>query len=317
MLGATAISIGAASVGYYLLNKPAQKPSESQKYLVISTSDNGTTNPPPGTYLKNLNEQVGIQALPSEGYEIGTWVVDGVELGNQPQINLTMDLNHTVIVTFWLIGQGPPPSYPVSIMPLQSIMAFANYGAVTIPSGFGALNPRVSVHVNSENWVWDQIAKYPMQFKVTDPAGKGVPNLQVDLWAGMLPDPTKYKGLILLNEVIHVSSQPLRLVTDSEGVVTVYVSYKCGLDDKLKALCYDAEMAMWLGVLIVPTFRKLIYDGYQSPAGTYLVAVEGGGETGKTPQFGSLWPNEVYAQVVGASLVTVGRVMSGFRIKWV
>ncbi len=72
-------------------------------YLTVVTTAGGTTNPPPGTYLRT-QEMATVTATPYGGYSFGYWTLDGVRQEPRPpsytSIAVPMDQNHTVTAYF-------------------------------------------------------------------------------------------------------------------------------------------------------------------------------------------------------------------------
>jgi len=308
---ALAISVPIIAIGTYLIVSKVS--ALTKKYLMISAGEGGTTDPPPGTHTYNVGETVTIKAIPNEGYTVGTWVVDGIKVAEQvEEYTITMDINHTVVVTFWEGGQ-PPATYPASIVPLGSISITSNIGVRG--GGWGA---HISYHYCDENWNADKYVKVPIRFQVQDAAGRGVPNIDVALWAN-IPDGSKYAGIVLLDGEPHPQEHPLVKKTDADGVVSADVSYVYGLNDRFKAICADAGIGCWT---YTPPFYvyqwkcpNACYDCCQFPSWAYVYGQFGEGESGKN--LPPPYMNEIFAQVVGTTLVTKEFSRCGFHIKWI
>jgi len=308
---ALAVGVSAIAIGIFLILSKVS--AAAKRYLMISVGEGGTTDPSPGTHSYNRGETVTIKAIPNEGYTVGDWIVDGVLVASGvEQYTVTMDIDHTVIVTFWE-GGVPPPSPPVSIVPLGSITVMSNIGVSG--SGWGA---HFSYHHCDENWNVDSYVKVPIRFKVLDAGGNGVPNVDVALWANV-PDESKYAGIVLLDGEPHPETYPLVKKTDSNGVVSADVSYAYGLNDSFKAICTDAGIGYW-------TYTPPIYvyqwkcpesplDCQSTAPWAYVYGQFGEGESGQNlPPFQF---NEVFAQVVGTTLITKEFAKCGFHIKWI
>lgn len=289
-----------------------------KKYLSISAGEGGTTDPPPGRYLKNVGENVTIRALPSEGYTVGVWVVDGVQVAEQVEsITVTMDVAHDVIVTFWK-GGVPPPTPPQSIMSLGSVTVKSNIGAWF--TGTPAVDQCCHVAHCDDFWKPNGLVKTPMKFKVVDAASRGVPNVDVALWTDSPPDPGRYRGTTLLDGEVHTSLNPLIKKTDADGVVSVDVSYAYGLNDKFQTICADAGVGFQWGCLALPCVRwDTAKDGGCLIATCYMCWTAGECETGLAgcEKMGGWQLNRVYANVVGTTLSTGEYAYCGFHVKWI
>lgn len=303
-------------MGAYLAYKAYEK---QKKYLYISAGDGGTTIPAPGTYTYNVRENVTITAIPREGYGVGTWTVDGVEVAKQVNsITVTMDADHTVIVTFWE-GGSPPPKVPVRLDSLGSVYVKSNVGAWL--TGTPAVDQCCHVAHCDENWVKNALAKMPIRFKAVDAAGLGVPNVDVAFWTGSMPDGGRYRGTLLLNDVVHTVDFPLIVKTDSAGVATAYLSYVYGLADKFETLTSDANVGAQWGAAVVPcALWYAAKDGWCLGPLSYVCWTSGDCETGKAgcEKMGSSWQsNMVYGKIVGTAISGVEIAFCGFHVKWV
>jgi len=287
------------------------------KILQIQASEGGTTNPAPSP--SGISEPAGqvvtITATPNSGYTIGTWLLDGVEVGNGSSIQVTMDMNHSVIVTFWQ-GGIPPPSYPVAITSTGSVTAIGFYGC-KIELGVANIISKISVHNCDQNWTWDNWAQYPMTFKVIDASGKGVPNIPVTLYPDLFPDNGNNAGLtgyLATNLYPHSSSDPLQLTTDVNGLVTFTLTYVYGLDDHLLKICQTAGLYVNALAVVIPiTFTP--YDGNQEHNASFFTGKGGEGVTGQRPEMGYFVLNSIHAKINGTSIQTQGSVYCGFHVK--
>jgi len=301
------LGIGIIAVGIpLLLWKLASRPS--QKSLIISVGEGGTTDPAPGVYTQSSGENVTIQAIPNTDYTVGKWILDGVEVASEVNsYTVTMNQDHTLIITFWYQGQ-PPPTYPQAIISTGPVSLTSNY-LVEHDGVWGC----VKIHSADQNWTMDQLVTLPMEFKVIDAGGLGVPSIDVALWADS-PDASRYSGVTILNGEVHPFANPLILKTNSEGIVTVNMGYLYGKGDKFKQICADAGIGGWiLSPLGIPIPTGPVWDGW-CPSILPWVSVVGEGISGQnlpTP-----YPNRVNAQVVGTTLMTAEYIHGGFHIKW-
>lgn len=312
---AVAVPIIIGGIAYLIYKVQATR----QKYLQISAGEGGTTDPAPGPHQYNLGENVTVTALPNADYTVGTWVVDGVEVArNVSSIAVTMDADHTVIVTFWKGGQ-PPPSYPVSIIPLGSVNVLQNAGVYPAQLGYKG---KISIKHYKDDWSVEGYAMVPMRFKVVDAAGNGVPDVDVALWSEGV-DGSRYRGVATLEGFPHLYENPIIVKTDADGVATVHVGYMYGLNDQFKQLVKDAGVGATTVCLIYP-LGFTVYDGVGVCNICGIIPCWGLSEwhgecwPGKPEcSMPIAWPNKVYANVVGTALTIPESANCSFYIKWV
>jgi nitroreductase len=91
--------------------------------LTITSTDAGTTDPPPGTYNYQTGSSVNVTATPSSGYSFDCWLLDGEEETENP-ITVIMDANHTLEAVF-VDDISPEISAPVQEPP-ENVMAYQN-----------------------------------------------------------------------------------------------------------------------------------------------------------------------------------------------
>jgi len=303
-LGIGIIAVGIPLVLWKLASRPLKKS------LIISVGEGGTTDPAPGVYTQSSGENVTIQAIPNTDYTVGKWIVDGIEVASEvSSYTVTMNQDHTLIITFWYQGQ-PPPTYPQSIISTGSVSLTSNY-LVEHDGIVGC----VKIHSTDENGNWEQFVKLPMSFKVIDAAGQGVPSIDVAFWAD-IPDASRYSGITLLNGLAYTLANPLVLKTNADGIVTPNVSYLYGKGDQFRLICADAGIGGWiLSPLGIPIPTGTLWDGACPCMGILpWVTVFGEGISGQN--LPSPYPNRVTAQVVGTTLMTTEFMHGGFHIKW-
>jgi hypothetical protein len=291
-------------VGAYLAYKTLVA---MRRYLFISVGEGGTTIPAPGTYTYKMGENVTITAFPDEGYTVGTWVVDGVEVARQVgSITVTMDVNHNVIVTFWK-GGVPPPSYPAGIRSLGAVNVIGEIEAWV--EGYPCINQHIRVQQTSAG-------EAEIGFEVLDPAEVGVPNVAVALWTDPMPDGSRYRGYLYLNGKIVTRDNPLVLNTDEKGRVYAKLSYAYGANDGFEAACRDTGLKYYYCGCIWPLstgegIARNCHSLVNLPWWWDWVSGRSGG--GYTPMFG----NRVYANVVGTLIGTFEVAYCGFHVKWI
>lgn len=306
----SAIGVG----GYFLLSRYYVLPW--QKYLNISADVGGTTDPAPGRYKKRINENVTITAIPAPNYTVGTWIVDGANFGHTDTISVTMDTDHSVIVTFWFHGI-PPPTEPVKIV---------SEGPATVIQNLGVwdTNHIARIWPFKDDWSWVGWSSITMKFQVQDSAQKGVPNIPVAVWTDP-KDISRYAGTTLINGNFHGIGNPLTFTTDSDGVVTVPLAYAYGLSDAYDQLCKDAWIAATVFCPPDPIpITKNVYDKYDicNPCAALPCSIYSRGGDCQTmvagcEKMGTFAINRVYASVVGTAYSTSDLAYCGFHIKWV
>jgi hypothetical protein len=72
--------------------------------LTITTTTGGSTNPPPGDHTYWEGTAVDVTALPSLGYVLDHWELDGFNVGASNPTSLTMDAAHTLHGVFSWVG---------------------------------------------------------------------------------------------------------------------------------------------------------------------------------------------------------------------
>jgi hypothetical protein len=72
--------------------------------LTISSTTGGTTNPAPGTYTYPEETRVNVTAIPTTGYILDHWELNGANIGNPNPIQVTMDADHTLQAVFTSLG---------------------------------------------------------------------------------------------------------------------------------------------------------------------------------------------------------------------
>ncbi len=83
--------------------------------LVISSTANGTTDPVPGSYSANTGAIVSVSAIPSTGYMLDHWELDGVSVGNVTPYSVIMDKDHTLLAVFIVTPPPPPATHNLTI----------------------------------------------------------------------------------------------------------------------------------------------------------------------------------------------------------
>jgi PKD repeat protein len=71
--------------------------------LVITVSEGGTTNPPPGTYVYDVPTDVTVTAIPNANYRFDHWIYDDVNIGSANPVTVHVGSHHTLHAVFVLI----------------------------------------------------------------------------------------------------------------------------------------------------------------------------------------------------------------------
>lgn len=72
----------------------------TRQTLTLTTSERGTTNPPPGTYENAYGQNVTVTAIPDTHYVLDYWLLDGDYYGTSSSIVVLMTENHTLHPVF-------------------------------------------------------------------------------------------------------------------------------------------------------------------------------------------------------------------------
>ena len=68
--------------------------------LIITVSEGGTTNPPPGTHTYEVPTNVVVEAIPSAGYLFDYWEFDGEDIGSENPVTVYVGSSHTLKAFF-------------------------------------------------------------------------------------------------------------------------------------------------------------------------------------------------------------------------
>lgn len=72
--------------------------------LTITSTAGGTTDPPPGSHSYTQGTVVSVTAIPNAGFQLYYWELDGVNVGAQNPITVTMNTDHTLNAVFMAVG---------------------------------------------------------------------------------------------------------------------------------------------------------------------------------------------------------------------
>jgi len=97
--------------------------------LIITVSEGGTTDPPPGTYIYETPTDVVVEAIPFTDYLFDHWEFDDVDIGSDNPITVYVGSTHTLKAVF--VYSPPPPPLSVSISPLSKSILIGDSVAFT------------------------------------------------------------------------------------------------------------------------------------------------------------------------------------------
>jgi len=100
-------------------------PPPEKRYLTI-VAINGQTNPTPNTYEVDVDTTITVTATPNSGYKFKEWLLDNVQVGTEPFITVTMDVNHTLVALFEKI-QIVQAGFPIWVVPVALLGAGVLY----------------------------------------------------------------------------------------------------------------------------------------------------------------------------------------------
>jgi hypothetical protein len=106
--------------------------ASAKRTLTILAGNNGTTNPPPGTYTYNYGENVTVTAIPQNRTYFGSWFLDETSGGMSNPITITMDRSHDLGPNF---VPNPPFIVEVTISPATGGTTDPAPGQYTYPPG--------------------------------------------------------------------------------------------------------------------------------------------------------------------------------------
>ena len=325
----TAIALGSVALigvaAFYALKQGVG--GNAGKWLLQTTAGTGGTITPSsasGIY-ESPGQVVNVVITANSGYTIGQVLQNGSPINSSTTdttetYQITMNMNQEIDVVFYQGGQ-PPVGAPYQIQAQnQQAIVWGYYGAKVIQTD--VLASVISIKTCDQNWNFGAWAVTEIQFRVIDSNGKGIPDiivngqhsLPVALYPSLVPDSSKYKGYLILNDQMISQSNPLILYPNSNGIVTVRLSYYYGLNDNFLQICQDAQLYLWALIGVLPV-GVTVEDGAQIAGSVYSKG--GHGVTGQGPAaMGGMQPNTVIAQIVGTSIQTASSLCScGFNIK--
>lgn len=84
-------------------------PTKVTLKVAVNDLTQGDTNPSPGEYVKNLNEQVTVTAIPKAGSGFDHWLINNMTQTSTNPLSLVMDANKDVTAYFSYTPPPPPP----------------------------------------------------------------------------------------------------------------------------------------------------------------------------------------------------------------
>jgi hypothetical protein len=124
--------------------------------LIIMTAADGTTTPGPGTRTYIAGTEVTVTAIPEAGYSFDYWKLDGIGIGSDNPISISMETNHTLQAVF--VDDVPPEiddpvqDPPASILPGQNVTVTA----MVTDAGSGVYNATLLYSINNGT-IWTRV----------------------------------------------------------------------------------------------------------------------------------------------------------------
>jgi len=84
--------------------------------LTITVTVGGTTDPSPGSYIYPSETTVTVRSIPDKGYRLVRWELNGIDMGNPPSIDVTMDKDHHLHTVY-----EPIPPLPKRVLAVGPI----------------------------------------------------------------------------------------------------------------------------------------------------------------------------------------------------
>ena len=319
-----------AIVGGFLLFRLVR--AQMQKTLEITldpVAPHGTTDPAPGKYGYDYGTEVTITATPDAGYTPGTWLVDGVVVGQKlDSYTVRMDMNHFVGITFWEGGNPPPGTlHHLEVTPMEGENIIQNVGAWWDISPFDIT---YSVKPFNSTWLVANVpSAYTVQIKACDVDGNGIPDVNIAVYTDDA-DSSRYFGSLLVDNEAHRINSYRIMKTGSDGIVRIYVNYAYGFGVVSEKgpywqLMSDGQVrATWLYGPGFPT-TDIPFDGlhYHAPLDTIIGWSASGdcvsGQAGCTPPMSPIGFHTLYAKAIDSPSTPVAAYLfkCGFHAKWV
>lgn len=199
--------------------------------LIVVHSGPGTLDISDGTHSYPGPTQITVKASPASGYQ-ANWNVNGVDVAQGVNVySVLVKGIASVQVSFVLAGPQAGP--PAAVKALGSAATLENFRF-----WFNQATGPIAVEEDDQNWRLGKAPPSLMAFQVVDAAGRGVPNIVVNVYPDINPDATAYKTWLLFQDPLgqwppytYTSFRPLVLTTDATGVVQFLVWQMYGAED--------------------------------------------------------------------------------------
>lgn len=116
--------------------------------LTLTTTNGGTTNPPPETIDYTEGDLANITAIPNLGYSFDHWQFDGENRTENP-LSIQMDTNHTLTAVF--IDNTAPEIGSPTQQPAENVEAYQNVTVTVNVTDQGTGVRNVTLHYSLDN----------------------------------------------------------------------------------------------------------------------------------------------------------------------
>ena len=96
----TPYEMNSNDMDHYPLVYAYGSPAPPTYTLSVSATVGGTTSPASGSYIYAQAQDVPVEAIPSSGYSLHHWELDGINVGAQTFVNVLMNSNHNLNAVF-------------------------------------------------------------------------------------------------------------------------------------------------------------------------------------------------------------------------
>jgi hypothetical protein len=272
-----------------------------------------TTEPIVGAYNHDypMPTSVTLIATPNLGNQTN-WNVNGIDIEqNVNQYTIYVNGLYAVSVTFAPKGGGGTTI--AGIKPVGTVGTLQNFRF-----WYGTPFSGIDVRETDENWNDGQCQPMPMLFKVYDISGRGVANVQVNVFVDMNPDATEYRGTLLFNGEGHGPYNPLTLTTDVDGLVSFRIFNKYGGEPDITKDGFGRLLSQGTNLYLVKTSgippamtdsRVIpIWKGWAAGLGAYISGNGGGGVI----SMGKI----IRAEIADTDKATLQTITCDYGTKW-